>query len=257
MSSSSDTPNERAARRAQQVKDRREKTARDRNAQRQKKYVQNKRELTIIKAVAAVVVVGIVAAIGLSVWRWGQDRELNRKPDGVRAYSYAGQQHDPALTDYTLDPDYQGEIPPAGGTHNPTWQKCGVYDGPVPWQNAVHDLEHGAIWLSYRPDLPAEDIAKLRALGDADEMLVAPEPLLTSPIVLTAWGNQLSLDTYDDATVKRFIRYYKNNPEAAPEAGANCSEGNTSLRPEAAVAPATPASPVAATDPIATATTTP
>jgi hypothetical protein len=153
MATRSDTPNERAARRAQQVKDRREQNARNRNEDRQKRYVQNKRELTILKAVAGLIVVGIVAAIGISIWNWGQDRELNRKPEGVREFTYAGNQHRNEPIDYTLEEDYQGEIPPAGGTHNDRWQNCGLYDAPVPWENAVHSLEHGTIWISYRPDL--------------------------------------------------------------------------------------------------------
>lgn len=231
MESSSDTPNERAARRAQQVKDRREQNSRNRNDERQKRYVQNKRELTIIKVVAGLIVVGIVAAIGISVWNWGQDRELNRQPEGVKAFVYAGGQHDDALTDYTLDEDYAGEIPPAGGTHNNAWQNCGVYDAPIPWQHAVHSLEHGAVWIAYRPDLPADQIEKLRAFGDEEKLLVAPEPNLTSPIVLTSWNHQLTLDSYDDQTVKRYIRFYKNNAEFTPELGASCSGANSTTRP--------------------------
>ena len=231
MATSSDTPNDRAARRARQVKDRREQQARSRNDERQKRYVQNKRELTILKAVAGLVVVGIVAAIGISIWNWGQDRELNREPEGVREFTYAGNQHKDGAIDYSLETDYQGEIPPAGGTHNNAWQNCGLYDAPVPWENTVHSLEHGTIWISYRPDLPADQIEKLRAFGDDEKLLVAPEPLLTSPIVLTSWRNQLSLDAYDDQTVKRFIRFFKDNPDFAPEAGASCSGQNSTTRP--------------------------
>lgn len=231
MASSSDTPNERASRRAQQVRDRREQNARTRNQERQKRYVRNKRELTILKAVAGLIVVGIIAAIGISIWNWGTDRELNRKPEGVREFAYAGNQHRNEPIDYSLETDYQGEIPPAGGTHNDSWQNCGLYDAPVPWENTVHSLEHGTIWIAYRPDLPADQIEKLRAFGDEDKLLVAPEPLLTSPIVLTSWRNQLTLDAYDDQAVKRFIRFYKNNPDFAPEAGASCSGQNSTTRP--------------------------
>ena len=237
MSSSTDTPNERAARRAQQVRDRREQNARNRNQERQKRYVRNKRELTIIKVVAGVVALGIIAAIGISVWNWGKDRELNRKPEGVREYAYAGNQHRDGDINYPLETDYQGEIPPVGGTHNNAWYQCDVYDGPIRWESAVHALEHGGVWISYRPDLPADQIERLRGLA-AEDVLIAPEPVLRSPIVLSAWGNQLSLDSYDEDTDKRFIRYYKNNPdEDAPEVAANCASGATDLR---TTDPATP-----------------
>jgi hypothetical protein len=77
----------------------------------------------------------------------------------------------------------------------------------------------------------ADQIEELRAFGDEEKLLVAPEPLLTSPIVLTSWRNQLTLDSYDDQTVKQFIRFFKNNQDFAPEAGASCSGQNSTTRP--------------------------
>lgn len=38
--------------------------------------------------------------------------------------------------------------PPVGGDHNATWMNCGVYDKPVPAERAVHNLEHGAVWIT-------------------------------------------------------------------------------------------------------------
>ena len=47
--------------------------------------------------------------------------------------------------------------PPAGGAHDAAWLDCGVYDEPIRDENAVHDLEHGTVWISYRPDLDDDD----------------------------------------------------------------------------------------------------
>ena len=48
------------------------------------------------------------------------------------------------------DIDYP-QSPPIGGDHNPVWQNCGVYRDPVLDEMAVHSLEHGAVWITYRP----------------------------------------------------------------------------------------------------------
>jgi len=40
-------------------------------------------------------------------------------------------------------------IPPVGGQHNATWMNCGIYDQPVLNERAVHNMEHGAIWITY------------------------------------------------------------------------------------------------------------
>jgi hypothetical protein len=58
---------------------------------------------------------------------------------------------------------YEGsELPPVGGIHSGIWQNCGIYDEPVLAKNAVHSMEHGAVWITYRPDLPAGDVDRLR-----------------------------------------------------------------------------------------------
>ena len=44
-------------------------------------------------------------------------------------------------------------LPPAFGAHLGAWQNCGIYDQPVEVGHALHSLEHGAVWLTYSPDL--------------------------------------------------------------------------------------------------------
>jgi hypothetical protein len=117
------------------------------------------------------------------------------------------------------------ENPPMGGLHNPIWQNCGIYDVPIHSEHAVHSLEHGAVWITYRPDLPAADVQRLRALASDDYMLLSPFPGLPAPVVASSWNNQIRLTGADDPRLPQFIRTYKNNPRTTPEFGATCAGG--------------------------------
>ena len=118
-----------------------------------------------------------------------------------------------------------GDLPPVGGSHSPAWQNCGIYDEPVSIENAVHSLEHGAMWLTYQPDLPQEDVESLRdQVRGEDFVLMSPYPGLKSPVVLTAWEVQLELDSVNDERIEEFVDRYQQGP-TTPELGATCQDG--------------------------------
>ena len=118
-----------------------------------------------------------------------------------------------------------GDLPPVGGIHSPAWQNCGIYDEPVAIENAVHSLEHGALWLTYQPDLPQEDVDFLRdQVRGEDFVLMSPYPGLKSPVVLTAWEVQLELDSARDDRLADFVDRYQQGP-TTPERGASCRDG--------------------------------
>jgi hypothetical protein len=120
------------------------------------------------------------------------------------------------------------ENPPIGGTHNAVWQNCGIYATPIHNEHAVHSMEHGAVWITYRPDLPADQVERLRAVADDDFMLLSPYPGLPANIVLSSWNRQLTLAEAADPRLPWFISQFKNNPGTTPEFGAPCA-GGTSL----------------------------
>lgn len=122
-------------------------------------------------------------------------------------------------------------VPPAGGPHNPAWQTCGVYTSPIYNEHAVHSLEHGAVWITYRPDLPAADIQRLQELANQGHIIVSPYPGLTDPVVASSWGRQLRLSGADDPRLQQFIVDYRRNPDTAPEPNATCSMGVTDIMP--------------------------
>ena len=125
--------------------------------------------------------------------------------------------------------------PPTGGPHwAPTglgvygWQRCAVYTEPVVDEFAVHSLEHGAVWLTYLPTVPAKEIAQLATLDGIrpDYVIVSPYPGQKSPIMATAWGVQLGVTSTSDARLAQFVREYAGGGQGG-EYGADCAHGST------------------------------
>ena len=113
------------------------------------------------------------------------------------------------------------QTPPVGGDHNPVWANCGAYDEPVPSPNAVHSMEHGAVWITYRPSLAADEQDALQGrVADHPYLLVSPwtDDDLPSPIVLSAWGHQLGVDSASSPGVDAFIDAFEQGPQT-PEPG--------------------------------------
>src|SRR5215210_4828517 len=166
-STSQQRPTTRAERRQAMIKDKRQ--------ERMKLYQRNRREMLIIKYTSIALAVIVVVALVFAGFVYLRDRDLNQEPDGVVTFDYADANHIDGPIDYSAQPDYQGEIPPAGGAHNPVPQQCDVYDAPIRPENAVHSLEHGAVWITYQPTLPQDQIDRLRDIAEGDEyMLMSP-----------------------------------------------------------------------------------
>ena len=138
--------------------------------------------------------------------------------DGMLTFNNLSRAHSEAPQNYP-------QTPPVGGTHSSVWQNCGIYDQPVQNENAVHSLEHGAVWITYRPDLPAAAVDTIRNLARGhDHVLVSPYPNLPHAVVATAWGLQLPLEDASDPRLSLFISRYEKGPQT-PEPGAVCDGG--------------------------------
>jgi hypothetical protein len=202
---------------------RRQDAAKNRREERRKQYERNRRQWLITRIAAGAIAVVIVAGIVLLAVNWGRDRNLNQIPDGVQSYNYPQGQHDDNFNSWT-------EVPPVGGVHNNTWQQCGFYAGQINPGMGVHSMEHGAVWITYSPDLPQDQVNKLKEIADGqDYILVSKYPGLPSPVVASSWGKQLKLESADDDALKQFIRVFKHNQKYTPEYGASCSNGSTDI----------------------------
>jgi hypothetical protein len=126
------------------------------------------------------------------------------------------------------------DSPPMGGNHDPTWADCSgtVYPDPIRNENAVHMLEHGAVWITYRPDLSADQVDALKKKVDGvNYMAMSPYPGLKSAVSLQSWGHQLFVDSATDARVDRFIDDLRLNQSTTPEFGATCSQPSFKANP--------------------------
>ena len=128
--------------------------------------------------------------------------------------------------------------PPVGGPHAPIWMNAGVYTVAVPTERAVHDLEHGAVWITYDPALPADQVQALTAFvarqtlipetsenqpaGQANRYVVM-SPWATSalptPIVISSWGYQLRVSDAADPRLQNFVDTFRSSQQYSPEFG--------------------------------------
>ncbi len=179
----------------------------------------------IISAVVAVVLVGGLFYLGT------RGTAANRNIQGVDFFGDPGRGH------FDGDLNYEDIVPiafidiPPGGAHNAVWQNCGIYDEPIRTENAIHSMEHGAVWITYQPDLPEDQVEMLRDVtrqarrnrGEA-MVLLSPHEGLEDPIVLSAWRVQLRTDNASDERITDFVQAYQRGP-FTPEPGATCGRG--------------------------------
>jgi hypothetical protein len=176
----------------------------------------------VLPAVLAVVValLLVAAAVTVPLVLGNEDDEV--ASDGSVDLS-AVQEYDGLKPIHTsADIDYP-QTPPVGGPHDPVWLDCGVYDAPVRDENAVHDLEHGTVWITYDPDLDADDVDTLAGLLPQNGIL-SPYDGLDGPVVVTVWGRQLALTGAGDPRLQLFIDTFGGG-ETAPEPFASCAGG--------------------------------
>jgi Protein of unknown function (DUF3105) len=161
-----------------------------------------------------------ILAIARAPFLWDPELPFGSEPvpAGVQSFAVTERLHVEGPVSYP-------QTPPVGGNHAPIWQNCGFYDTPIPNESAVHSLEHSAVWITYQPDLPDEEVDALRQLAHRQPyVLVSPFPDLPAPIVASAWGYQVALESSDDPRLSEFVRAFRLGSQA-PERGAPCTRG--------------------------------
>jgi hypothetical protein len=160
---------------------------------------------------------------------------------GIQTFDYAAGQ------DHVTTPVTYEQSPPVGGPHDLRWADCTgtVYDVDIRHENAVHSLEHGAVWITYNPDkLSDSDVATLAALvKDESGRLMSPYAGLDSAISLQSWNHQLKVDSVDDKRIKEFADFLTYRSGEFPEPGASCENPDFLANPLVAGDASTPVGP--------------
>jgi len=204
------------------VKEQREAKRAEKVAVLKKQQAKEKRNRTIGIVAGSL---GAVAVIALVITFVVTSAVPKVNPDdiaieGLQTFDGLAATHVATTVDYEAD---YGMNPPAGGNHNQAWLNCGVYTEPQQNENAVHALEHGAVWVTYDPDALSEaEVETLRDSIPGTYMLLSPYPDLPAPVVASAWGEQVQLDGVDDPRLTDFIEKFRQSPDA-PEPGAACT----------------------------------
>ncbi len=138
-------------------------------------------------------------------------------PQGIEVY--------PATTNKTVEgPIEYGRRPPTNGDHDPLWQNCGAYEKPIKDRHAVHSMDHGAVWITHQPGLPAAQAEGLRSYADEGYVIVSPYPGQDVPVVATSWRVQMKLKGAYDPRLREFIDGFRRS-ELAPLSGNRCTLG--------------------------------
>lgn len=130
-------------------------------------------------------------------------------PDQGREHILKGQEH----------PEYNSN-PPSSGWHYGEPAPWGFYDRQLEDEQVVHNLEHGGVWISYRPDVdqPTQEAIKRLTERYASKVIATQRSTNDRPVALVSWGRVLQLDQFDKDQVLDFIKRNKNQgPEQIPD----------------------------------------
>ncbi|MBA3294771.1 MAG: DUF3105 domain-containing protein [Geodermatophilaceae bacterium] len=156
------------------------------------------------------------AAIGYAVYQANSTGIPDSPQDieGITVAEYAPEGHVASEQSYP-------ESPGVGGLHDPEWADCdgAIYDNQIREENAVHSLEHGAVWIAYNPDAISDaDLSVLTEyVANQPYIFMSPYAGLSSLISLQTWNHQVFVDAVDDPRITQFIQLLRQNPETTPE----------------------------------------
>lgn len=139
-------------------------------------------------------------------------------PDLSQAIPEEGSAHVPEGTEV----QYQSN-PPTSGNHWSDPLRPGLYDMEKPDEAIIHSLEHGRVWVSYKPSIPEETKQGLiKLLQGRAGVILTPRSANDADIALVAWTRLDAFNIAQDGTIPEdrildFVnRYLNKGPEYVP-----------------------------------------
>jgi len=149
------------------------------------------RQRRLLYIAAATALIGLAVILGVFFLAGGDDEDLaaTMQAAGCQLRTVQAQAGDhTAELDATSDPKWNTD-PPTSGPHYPIPAVYGEYDTPLKIAQVVHNLEHGAVYVLYGPQVPDETVQQLRDFYNEDTtgILLSPYSKLGDKIALGAW----------------------------------------------------------------------
>jgi hypothetical protein len=170
------------------------------------------------KIIGGVVLLTILVIVGISVLSGSRATEENVRltsPLAGEEIADQGRDHVPegTVVEYNTNP-------PTSGPHYVRSKGAGIYEESIPDGNLIHSMEHGAVILWYKPDLPKEQVDQLKEIFRSVKIgkkIMVPRDNLDTPIALTSWGRLLKLENIDEQAISEFMEINADRgPEKAP-----------------------------------------
>jgi hypothetical protein len=181
--------------------------------------------LAVVVFAAAVIVYAVLQVKKADAGKASSPSDIS----GLQTYKYGANQG------HVTTPVTYAESPPVGGPHDPYWADCTgtVYTQDIRHENAVHSLEHGAVWVTYDPSKVSKaDIATLSKLVEGQSYrLMSAYAGLSTPVSIQSWGHELKVQKATDSRLKEFADFFTLNSSYYPEVGASCENPSFKAKP--------------------------
>lgn len=108
--------------------------------------------------------------------------------------------------------------PPTSGNHWGTPLKEGIYEEEKPDEAVVHSMEHGRVWISYKPSISDELKNELvDLLKNKSAIILTPREANDTDIALAAWGRLDTFNVEENLDTKRILDFIKTYLHQGPE----------------------------------------